>query len=355
SLSRIALRKMPSVRETLRVMGVTPAEVFAELRLKEAVNPHPSNGTTPLTNYYDTQYFGEISIGSPPQIFNVVFDTGSSNLWVPSYSCSPLYTACCTLIIVKRVMFLTTPCRPLQVGGIPVIQVFAEVTVLPALPFIFAKFDGVLGMGYPNSAIDGITPVFDQILSQHSLKEEVFSVYYSRDPHKKPGGEIVLGGTDPNYYTGEFNYLSTSKKGKWEIQMKGVSVGMELLFCKGGCTAVIDTGSSYITGPASSVSILMETIGASELAEGEYTVDCGRVKSLPSIFFSFGGHDYELTGEDYIHWHSKFGEDLCVVTFSGLDVPPPTGPIWVLGANFISRYYVEFDRRNNRIGFARAV
>lgn len=83
-------------------------------------------------------------------------------------------------MIVKRVLFLTTPCRPLQVGGIPVIQVFAEVTALPALPFIFAKFDGVLGMGYPNSAIDGITPVFDQILSQHSLKEEVFSVYYSR-------------------------------------------------------------------------------------------------------------------------------------------------------------------------------
>lgn len=375
AITRIALRKMPSVRETLRGMGVTPAEVFAELSLKEAVNPHPSNGTTPLTNYYDTQYFGEISIGSPPQIFNVVFDTGSSNLWVPSYSCSPLYTACFshnrydssksnTHIengTVFSIQYGSGNVRGflsqdlVVVGGIPVIQVFAEVTALPALPFIFAKFDGVLGMGYPNSAIDGITPVFDQILSQHSLKEEVFSVYYSRDPHKKPGGEIVLGGTDPIYYTGEFNYISTSKKGKWEIQMKGVSVGVELLFCKEGCTAVIDTGSSYITGPASSVSILMKAIGAIELAEGEYTVDCGSVKSLPSISFSFGGHEYELTGEDYIHWQSKFGEDLCVVTFSGLDVPPPTGPIWVLGANFISRYYVEFDRRNNRIGFARAV
>ena len=48
------------------------------------------------------------------------------------------------------------------------------------MPFIFAKFDGVLGMGYPNVAIDGITPVFDGIMSQHILKEEVFSVYYSR-------------------------------------------------------------------------------------------------------------------------------------------------------------------------------
>ncbi len=52
---------------------------------------------------------------------------------------------------------------------------------------------------------------------------------------------------------------------------------------------------------------------------------------------------------------SEFGEDICTVTFKALDVPPPTGPIWILGANFIARYYTEFDRGNNRIGFARAI
>jgi hypothetical protein len=37
----------------------------------------------------------------------------------------------------------------------------------------------------------------------------------------KPGGELVMGGTDPEYYTGTFNYMGTSAAGKWEVNMKG--------------------------------------------------------------------------------------------------------------------------------------
>lgn len=55
--------------------------------------------------------------------------------------------------------------------------------------------------------------------SQVGLIGSLFTVF--RDPKRSPGGELVLGGTDPNYYTGSFNHIDTRELGKWEVTMKG--------------------------------------------------------------------------------------------------------------------------------------
>ncbi|XP_074208112.1 renin isoform X2 [Camelus bactrianus] len=198
---RIFLKKMPSVRESLKERGVDVARLGAEWS-QFTKRLSFGNRTTPvvLTNYLDTQYYGEVGIGTPPQTFKVIFDTGSANLWVPSTKCSPLYTACEIHSLYdssesssyvengteftihygsgKVKGFLSQDV--VTVGGITVTQTFGEVTELPLVPFMLAKFDGVLGMGFPAQAVGGVTPVFDHILSQGVLEEHVFSVYYSR-------------------------------------------------------------------------------------------------------------------------------------------------------------------------------
>ncbi|XP_054837136.1 renin [Eublepharis macularius] len=375
---RISLKKMPSIRQTMQEMGVKASDVVLSLNHNErsfGIRPHNKTAPTILTNYQDVQYYGEILIGTPAQTFKVVFDTGSANLWVPSYKCSPLFSACVshnrydssksstylengTKIAIQYGQgnmrgFLSQDI--VTVADIPVFQEFAEATALTNDPFIYAKFDGVLGMGYPSQAVDGVIPVFDRIISQKVLKEEVFSVYYSRNSQLNTGGEIILGGSDPSYYTGEFHYHTISRKGYWHIDLQGVSVGSEMLFCQDGCTAAVDTGTSFITGPASSVSVLMKAIGATLISEKDYVVECSKVQLLPDISFVFESRPYTLSGSAYVLQHSSYGNGLCVVAFSAFDIAPPLGPLWVLGASFIGEYYTEFDRKHHRIGFAKSL
>lgn len=181
-----------------------------------------------IKDYANAQYYGTVTIGSPPQSFQVIFDTGSSNLWVPKVGCSH----CGIPIIAQKhkydhdksssysadgadfeIMYGSgsvsgffsaddvTLADDLVVSG----QRFAEIQDAGGLGVAYSlgKFDGILGLGFTAISIDGTTTPFENLIRQNKVDQPVFSFYLGDNAP----GELTFGGYDSSKFEGDLQFV----------------------------------------------------------------------------------------------------------------------------------------------------
>ncbi|KAG4196124.1 hypothetical protein ERO13_A06G149800v2 [Gossypium hirsutum] len=471
--NRLAAQLDSKDREALR------ASIAKKYRFRNDLGDSEETDIVALKNYMDAQYYGEIGIGTPPQKFTVIFDTGSSNLWVPSTKC--YFSVACFFHSKYKSSESSTYKKngksasiqygtgaisgffsndSVKVGNLVAKdQEFIEATKEPGVTFIAAKFDGILGLGFKEISVGDAVPVWYNMVEQGLIKDQVFSFWLNRNVGEEMGGEIVFGGIDPNHYKGKHTYVPITQKGYWQFDMGDVLIGDKPTgYCAGGCAAIADSGTSLLAGPTTVITMINQAIGASGVASqeckavvqqygqtiidllvsqaepmkicsriglcafdgshgvsmgienvvdesngkssgilhsamcpacemavvwmqnqlienqtqdrildyanqlcdrvpnpmGESTVDCGSLSSMPTISFTIGGKAFDLTPEEYILKVGEGAEAQCISGFTALDVPPPRGPLWILGDAFMGRYHTVFDFGKLRVGFAEA-
>ncbi|XP_072758340.1 lysosomal aspartic protease-like [Anoplolepis gracilipes] len=340
-------------------------------KLKENEFQFDNNYLLKSFNHLHIQYYGEINIGTPPQKFQVVFDTSSSNFWVASQNCRFVVFPCLNFhkynnklssTYVPNGAAFNLDYGPVSVGGYlstDVVNIaglnvqnhtFGEVITQKGPTFILSKYDGFVGLGYDTSS-NGITPFFYNLFQQGLISKPVFSYYLNRNPSTDVSGELLLGGYDPAYFDGELTYVPVTHKGYYQFELDSAKID-NVIYCSNGCQAIINTSTSRIVAPRSYIAIL--NLYVKSISDGFGNLDCNRIDELPTLSFVLNGKTLDLTPKDYIHQEKLNNHVICSSSFVESDHASKHKYDFVLGTKFISAYYTVFDLGNEQVGFARA-
>jgi len=328
---------------------------------------HNRLGATPavdLNNFQNAQFYGAVQLGSEKQSFEVIFDTGSSNFWVPSSSCGILkcglkpkydHTKSTSYEADGKKFHIQYGSGSadgifsrddVSIGGAVAKNItFAEVSD-PGMgvAFLIGRFSGILGMGWQSISVGGYPTIFDQLVAQKAVDSNEFAFYLSGASGEK--GELVFGGVDKSHFTGDLTYVPLSNETYWEVSLDSMDLGGVPATAK---RAIVDSGTSLLAGPSADVKAFAEKVGATSVMGKEWSISC--TASLPTIKVTIGGASFELEGKDYI---IQAGSQ-CILGMMGIDMPAGRDPLWILGDVFMRKYYVVFDGAQKRLGIAPAV
>jgi len=368
--SRIPLKKkrpsLNDLRKAVASVGHTLHRKYSSsglLRIAEdAFNVSDEPSDIIIGNDQDLAYYGELSVGSPPQELNVIYDTGSSTLWVPtagavsSSGCAkPKHTYDHGPSSTYK-----KDCAPFQIqyGSGPVSGYYSEdlVTIgqYKLSHFTFAEATNVAGLGasWCQSSMDGICgmafsklsdghpPPMGALVQSKQLPDSVFAFYLGHLTE----GELTIGGVDPNHYVGEFVNVPLKSDSYWLVELRDVQVGGQSIDSSTK-NAIIDSGTSLLVGPSVDITKMMQAIGA-EQKGNLWQASCSALTNA-KVAFNIAGTSFELSKEDIV-LQEVSGQ--CILGFGAMDV----ADMWILGDVFMRRWYVKFDWCKSQVGIAQA-
>jgi len=314
----------------------------------------------------DIGYFAKIQVGTPPQEFGVILDTGSADLWVPSSTCTlPECTkhnqfdgAKSTTATQSTSQFAISYGTGNVAGflvqdnvkfGSQAIQkqTFGQ-TTFESADFLNPPFDGILGMAFGAISAEKVKPPFQNLFEQGLVKQNLFSFHLNRAADNTNDGEVTLGGIDATKLLGTVNdikFIKLTSETFWQVnlqdaQVNGKAVGVQ------NHDAIMDTGTSLLVGPDQDVANLHALIpGAQNAGNGQFTFPCNT--NLPTVTFAFDGNQFPVNPKDLVA--GKDGNGLCVSGITG-----GGGTQWIFGDTFLKNFVSVYDVPGAQVGLGLA-
>jgi len=328
----------------------------------------------PIMDEANLQYTGPVQLGTPAQTFyDVVYDTGSSNLWVELASCTAAdgCTAQTKLDSSASSTFqgTTTKCD-IGYGSGSVNGTVAYDTMgfgqnndgsyLQAQKQGFCAMyvavgmrgiDGILGLAFQQISQDNLVPPMKSLFDAGEIDSYEFGIYLGNNKT----GEITFGGYDTSLFSGQIQWINMLADYWYYFSMSSVSANGQQLSV-GATTAILDTGTSLLALPQAQISALAAMIPGVQFDSqaGLYLLQCPTsYSSLPTLSFAIGGHTFTLEAEYYIAvvGSTPSGQNVCGLMIQ--QAPDfKNAPHAILGDVFIRKFYAAFDPANSRIGLA---
>ena len=338
-----------------------------------------SDNAVILKDYFNNQYIGEIGIGTPTQVMSVVFDTGSSDLWLPGRGC----TSCGSHSIFAYEDSSTYEAvtsgngdaktfevdygsgkvtgyegkETIQIGDIVIEDVnFGEVTYEDEEIQSF-MMDGIFGLGFSGLAMVTSPTILELYKEQNPTLNNYFSVFLSSNPSDdtKPS-QLHFGGYDLSLVSANasWQYTPVVKFGYeddtyWSVKVTEVTITKSsstmASICSSGCKAIVDTGTSEIAIPSTYYTTVMQTITSGLNCKGTICYSAS-ISDFPDLNFGLEPDNiFPLKASDYVSC-SKWGQ--CIIRVQEIEGTD----YWILGDVFLEAYYTLFDVTNKRVGFA---